>query len=251
MLKQRSGAEQILGIEMQGGKSEEEARKVKIVSHRYTPEGQAVTGESSIGEILDESAALLELRGTCRKCPAALAEPFGCHGAIHYPVSARAEQWLIALAARSLEKKDPGEMMVKFVMENKFDGEPFIRLRQDPRFFELNKAPALVVAKGLLGKKTVSSDQLLQFILPKDGLEGSMMQVISFFSGGLKVQDTEPQEGTADMAISGKDAQGKEKWLVYDLPAAEQDDPSILQWKRFFKAVFRAHATNTKVIVDY
>jgi hypothetical protein len=92
---------------------------------------------------------------------------------------------------------------------------------------------------------------LLQFLLPQNGLEGSIMQAIAFFSGGLAVQDAQPQEGTADMAVSVKDPQGREKWLVYDMPATPQDDRSILQWKKYFKAVFRAFATKTDILLHY
>jgi len=251
MLKQRSGAEQILQLELQGAKSQDEARNVKIVSERYGPDGNAVTGEATIGAILDETAVLFQLAGVCQDCPAALGKPFGCHGAINYPVSAKSEQWLMELAARALEMKTPGMMALEFILDKKFRGEPFSEMRRDPRFFESRRPLELVVAKGMLGKKTINSDQLLQFLLPSSLTEGAHMRIMSFFSGGLTVQDGPPAEDAAESAFSITDKEGKERWWVYDLPDGPQDDPAIRQWRRYFRSVFRTHSMDAHIKLDY
>ena len=251
MLKKRRYAEHILKAEMQEGKTEEQAREVKITTHRYEGKGDQVTGETSLGEVLDSSAPLLEFAENCKDCPSALDGAFGCFGVINFPLSARSEQWLMGLAAQAMEKKNLGMMAVNFIIDEKLPGEPFVKMRPDPMYFESRKAAELVVGKGMFGKKTVTSDQLLQFLLPRDLSEGSHMRVMSFLSGGLRIQKEPPTDDTAESAFSQVGKDGSKNWFIFFLPPSEQDDPSIRQWKRYFRAVFRAHTNDDSVLLDY
>jgi hypothetical protein len=251
MIKHRKSAENIIRAEMQGGKTEQQARENTVTLHRVDSAGNDVSFDTTVGDIIDGSAPLVALAGNCQNCPASLGSEFGCYGAINYPVSARSEQWLIGLAAQAMDKKTLGMMAIEFIMDKKFSGAPFVKMRENPNFFESRKPAILMAGKGLFGKKTVTSDQLLQFLLPSKLTEGSHMQVMSFLSGGLRIQKEPPSKETADGAFRTKDKDGSDKWFVFFLPLSEEDDPSIRQWKRYFRAVFGAHALDKTVSLDY
>jgi hypothetical protein len=236
---------------MLAGKTQQQARENTVTLHRVDSAGNDVRSDTTVGDIIEGSAPLLALAGNCQNCPASLGSEFGCYGAINYPVSGSSEQWLMGLAAQAMDKKTLGMMAVEFIMDKKFSGEPFVKMRANPNFFESRRAAEIVVGKGMFGKKTVTSDQLLQFLLPSKLTEGSHMQVMSFLSGGLRIQKERPDGETADGAFRTKDKDGSDKWFVFFLPPSEQDDPSIRQWKRYFRTVFGAHALDKTVSLDY
>ena len=251
MLKHTRSAENIVKAEMQAGKTQQEARENTVTMHRVDSAGNDISYDAKVGDIIDGSAPLMALAGNCKECPASIGWEFSCYGAINYPVSARSEQWLMGLAAQALEKKNLGMMAVEFITDNKFSGEPFVKMRQNPTFFESRKPAELVVGKGLFGKKTVTSDQLLQFLLPAKLTEASHMQVISSLSGGLRVQKERPDPETTDDAFSIKEKDGSDKWFVFFQSQSDQDDQSTRQWKRYFRTVFGALSIDASVALDY
>ena len=59
-------------------------------------QGQPQTVEIAYTELLQEIEPLLSLQSFCDKCPAnALQRPFGCQGAVKYPIRKKSEQWLM------------------------------------------------------------------------------------------------------------------------------------------------------------
>jgi len=157
------------------------------------------------------------------------------------------------VAGRSAERKDPGGLPMKIILDKKPAGEPFKQMRADPQgaYFELKSPVEIQVGKGVFGKKTSNTDQVLEFMLAASRIHGSFLVALSFFSGGLVIQDGEPAGGTFQSAFPAQDKSGKEQWWVYNLPVEEGDDTSTRQWKRFFSAVFRAYQLNTGITIEY
>src|SRR5262245_47695585 len=62
---------------------------------RVTPEGQ-VEAKVSYNDMMAQAAPLEDHARACQGCPANfLGTPYGCYGAVPYPVTAAAETWLV------------------------------------------------------------------------------------------------------------------------------------------------------------
>lgn len=154
-LKARSRAEALAEVVRRDGRSPE---GVSVTVHRYTPDGLSEPVEVTYEELLEQAAPLDEHAGHCTNCPAnLLKEPYGCVGAINYPIRRAAEEWLIGLARPADEAG--GFLFLRAIEDFGYDGEPIRRFRQ-AGLFELKRG----LTKKLGPGKTVSSDQLFQAV---------------------------------------------------------------------------------------
>lgn len=129
-----------------------------------TPEGVAREMPVTIAQMLSMVAPLEELKSACVGCPANVAgRSFGCIGAINYPVTREAEEWLVARLPA--DAKDPGlSLLFKFLSDLHIDGAPVEANRARKDMFE-SQAPAVRTWGGWIGKKKkISSSQILHML---------------------------------------------------------------------------------------
>lgn len=112
---------------------------------------------------LDAEAKLLEERApACSGCRANfLGQPYGCFGAINYPIPESGEAWLLGRMqpAGSLGAQLCAEFMAEFGVK----GESVRRMR-DEGLFEARKAGKVTLSKSFLKSVSLSADQLLETI---------------------------------------------------------------------------------------
>lgn len=107
-------------------------------------------------DLLAESAPLDAWAPGCDGCRANhLRRPFGCYGAVSYPITATAEQWLVD----RMEPPDRlgGQLLVDAMADFGYTGAPLASWREQG-LLEANPAPVRELAPGV----TISGDQLLQ-----------------------------------------------------------------------------------------
>src|SRR5580698_5453742 len=125
------------------------------------PEG-TVKEEVSVGALLKQGDELQAQAHHCQGCQADLrGKPYGCHGSISYPITVRAEEWLMSLLPSNLESPS-GHLLRSAVTDLKYSGGMFLQMRQKDIFFESRKP--VVRNWGSSPDWTLISDQVLQML---------------------------------------------------------------------------------------
>jgi hypothetical protein len=127
---------------------------------RTGPVGEA--GSFTTLRQLRERIKQLENHGEqCWECPANMfGRVGGCSGAINYPISARAEEWLMDLLPDKLEGDIKGELFKAFIKDFK-DNARLVDMNRPQGLYELRKPLEDVWGKGLFGKTKCTSSIIL------------------------------------------------------------------------------------------
>lgn len=114
--------------------------------------------------------------GECTSCQANVASDrfkggvfsgFGCYLLVDSPISKELEDAIVAGAKRaiSLSKIEPSIAFLNRIFKEKVSGEAIAVLRQESPPGIESKEPQMITWGGFLGKKTISSDALLEMFL--------------------------------------------------------------------------------------
>lgn len=116
----------------------------------------------SLAELDREGAALDSHAPTCAACPANIRkETCGCTGAIPYPFARDGEAILLTHVQPAGTLM--GDLLLKSIDDFQLDGAPVAAMRREG-LFETPSSVTKKVKHGLFGSRSVSADQLLQFI---------------------------------------------------------------------------------------
>ncbi len=149
-------------------------------------EGNEREREISLSEARMQFYDLQSYLGQCATCSANIASDrfkggvysgFGCYMSVGYPISKDLEAALMAGANRAVKnsKIEPSIAFLDRIVKAKVTGQVIAELRkEDPPGIE-SKEPQSISWGGFLGKKTVTSDMLLEMFLtgeasPEDAL---------------------------------------------------------------------------------
>ncbi len=208
---------------------------------RATPDGQQETRTLMVADLLEAAADLRPLEYYCNGCPANnLQQPFGCMGQIEYPISSRAERWLLTrlpvpdeplawlLLRRAIEDAEDDASEVS-VMRG--EGQPYFEERG--------------VLTRHLGELIVSSNQLFKMLFLMGSLQPAYAAVWLVFVGAIN-RRLEADE-LIHLSDSPEDALERYPFQFHDEP---NDDASIRQLKRFFGALYLAWGLNVRLLLD-
>ncbi|HMK48054.1 MAG TPA: hypothetical protein VK436_15645 [Methanocella sp.] len=250
MVKRRDYCRYILSIRLQDGESEEQALNSTIEFQMRRPDG-VTTQTEKLSDALNVTKVLDGLEGQCRDCPASRGQDFGCYCVINYPISGKAEEWLIDMAKQALERGPPDSLLLDFILDKGLDGGSIPEMRAaDSTYLELRKPMEVVVPDGPFKGRTVSTDQILAMFIDVGTMGRPHMKGLLQFSGGFSVLYREPACITGLLASRMVDESGTETWLMYNLPDGDMDDHSIKGLKQFLRAVFAAYALNNDILLD-
>lgn len=215
---------------------------------RNTPHEQGEKQIMIVQDLLDRAAELDQVAHHCPACPANRSgRPFGCISFIQYPLSARAEIWL-------LERLPvPDEPLVWLLLKQGiqtfgYDGSSIKILRGSdtidqegqPACFELSTAPWR-----RLGEFTVSGDQMLEMIF---GVGERIMPnhagilLLFFHAIDRDKEAAEIRRISSDEALRGETA--------FAMTAEPHDDETIHQFVEFFQALYLAWKLRVPLFVD-
>lgn len=139
-------------------------------------EGNAREREMSLSEARMQFYDLQSFLGQCATCPANVASErfkggvfsgFGCYMHIGYPISRELEDAIVAGAQRAVahSKIEPSIAFLDRIVKAKITGNVIDNLRRESPPGIESKQPQTITWGGFLGKKTVTSDMLLEMFL--------------------------------------------------------------------------------------
>jgi hypothetical protein len=264
MIKQRDRAKAIMDLLEKEGRSKEEVLSHKFKVQFLTPHG-VEEKEQTVSDLLESTRHLDTLQSQCNACALrlnkvgdALSGPgpaigaFGCYGSINYPISRRAEEWLAERAREALARGGANAMTLNYILDNRVTGREMNALRRGPhrRYLELERPLDVVVGKGLLGKKTVNTGQLLFMLFGSPEVQRAQMVMLLYFADALKIGDEKPDGGSCQVAVSMKAGNGTTNYWSLNLKDRDGDDHSVLQLKDFFRSMFLACVLGQSIIID-
>lgn len=214
------------------------------------PDGP-VDRQVTAAEMSAEAAPLADLEGHCKDCDACVMSPaFGCVGYLNYPLTDRLEHWLI----ERIQPVDSlgGDLLMGAIADFGYDGSAMADWRQRPELVERSKALSKVVAKKLLRKTTVSTDQLFQAILQVGPLNPSHCMGVLLWFGCLEVNGTVPQAIEAAPLIALTEARtpaARQQVGAFDA-GPPHDDAMIRGFQQLLSAMYWSWVLAVPLLVD-
>ncbi len=209
---------------------------------RSTPSGDEETREFSVQDLLNDAAQLENYKHHCVGCPANVrGKPFGCVGAIQYPISRAAEDWLMD----KLPTQD--DLLVWLLLKEgiqafKYDGATLKPLREMPNVYFTSQKPA----RRLLGTLPVTADQLFEMMFAVGHINPNHAAVLLLFLNAIR-RDIE-----ADAIIKlrqGGDVAAYPLMIDED-DAAPDHDLTVREFITFIKALHTGWRLQVRVLVD-
>ncbi len=247
-LKERARADEVI----QWFRAAGDMREPDQMGFEFTQSSPDDPGDKQlivVQDLIDHAAALDDYAEDCAACPANPGgRPFGCMGFIQYPITARAEAWL-------LERLPvPDEPLVWLLLKQGiqklgYDGASVKALRaadggvdaSERAYFELPIAP-----RRRLGELRVSGDQALEMIFGVgERVIPNHAGVLLLFFGAIN-RDLEAAE---IQDISSFDEAIKERFAFVMQTEASADD-RVREMVEFFRALYVAWRLNVPLFVD-
>ncbi len=208
---------------------------------RKTLEGDEETQVIMVKDLLDEAAALKPLEPYCQGCPANHSgQPFGCFGQIEYPISGKAEIWLLGQLP-STDETLIWLLLKQAVEEMKHDGSAVNPMRGAgmPYFSEQG-----VLARRL-GEFAANTNMVFELLFLSGHLRPSYASVLLLLFKAIQ-RDMHADE-IMRLSKSPDDAFEQYPFLLHAEP---DDDASITQFKAFFRALYLAWGLNARLLLD-
>lgn len=189
-----------------------------------TAQGKQEQRQIPLSQIVAQAAPLEKLSVHCTGCPANLnksAASFGCTGAIHYPISKKTEEWLVARLPDNVDAPSLS-LLFKYLADFDINGAPVDSQRGRREVYEL-KAPIIRKWGGWLSKKTVSSSQIIHMLVMMGALEPAQTIIESQL---LNFSDIQPAA------------------------AGAQEEPGVAQFKSFMASAAFAGKAGSGLFID-
>lgn len=208
---------------------------------RNTPDGNEETRIVMVQDLIDQAEQLAPYAIYCEGCPANnTGKPFGCIGQIEYPISQKAEVWLLNQLPMPDETL-PWILLKQGIQEFRSAGISVNTMRApDQPFFE--ERGVLVRA---LGEFNVNTNQIFEMLFLLGHIRPSYAGMILIFFRAIA------RDMSADeiMALSKSPENAFERYpFLHSIN--EEDDSSIQQLKNFLRAVYLAWGLNVALLLD-
>jgi hypothetical protein len=208
---------------------------------RSTPEGVQENRVIVVQDLLDAAAELTPLDHHCANCPAnRRGKPFGCINFIQYPISAKAEGWLLD----RLPVPDDALiwlLLKQGVEEFKYDGSTVQALRApDGSYFDDDR-----VLVRRLGEFEINSNQVFEMIFSVGNIIPNHAALLLLFFHVIR-RDLEASE---IMGLTPAPDNAREAY-PFLLELDQDDNQTIAEFKHFFDALYHAWLLNRRLLID-
>ncbi|MCB6182043.1 hypothetical protein LIN78_00540 [Leeia sp. TBRC 13508] len=192
--------------------------------------GNYTVVEMKISDCLAEAAPLEELAKHCTNCKWNVrSTDFGCGGSIHYPISQKAEEWLVSKLPSDLNTKR-GLKLLKALSDFHYDGVEVDESRKRGALFESASSVKRHWPRFKVWKRTITSSQIFHMLFTLGDLPPSHTKLSAYFLGVLD----ENEENIDDLSNTPH----------------EDDDQTIFELKQFFSIAALASKNSTSVFID-
>lgn len=164
VLKDAGRLEVILNAMKQDPAAITDATEFTVI--RQSPGGGQVQEKVTVGNLRARSDQLNAYEDVCKACRANVCQRVaGCSGAINYPVSAGAENWLIDCLPSDLDGNPRGELLKAFVKSFGGNARLVDTQRSGNQLYELSRPLVKKWGKGLFNTTKCSSSILLASLI--------------------------------------------------------------------------------------
>jgi len=201
------------------------------------------SGKLEAAEAREADFRLRPLAFHCARCPANhRAESFGCYGRIQVPISNEAEEWLGSLLPASLKPREESTYeqraqltalheLLAYLQERPVSRKTLEQQRGKQGLLE-RKRPLQRQYGSIFRSRLLTTGQLLAMLTQEERL---LPQVGELVCRALGVW------------VDGDDADDGIPEVQFTVPAEPDDDPSVVDLKRFFHAILVACSVNASV----
>lgn len=210
---------------------------------RSNPEDEEETELIVVQDLLDFSDELKPLEHFCRNCPAnRTGTPFGCMGFVQYPISGKAEAWLLDQLP-SIKEPLIWLLLKQGVDNFQYDGQQVALLRhQSDSYFEDKQA-----ADRVLGEFSINANQSFEmFFMLEDDINPNHAAILLIFYNALERSELEANEIMALVPATDE----KVEKLPFLHQIMQGDDSSVIDLKDFLQALYVAWVLNVNLKID-
>lgn len=210
---------------------------------RTTAAGEEETRVVVVQEMLDLATELDPLAHYCVGCPANIAgAPFGCVGAIEYPISLAGERWLLDQLPGT-DQPLVWLLLRQGVQELGYDGAPVEPLRANSAYFEERR-----VAGRDLTEFVMTANQVFEMLFLLGNIAPAHAGVLLLLFNAVPrdveaAQIVQIMNGTLDKTVFLRD-------FPFQMTVTEFDDRTVAGLKDFFRALHRAWALGVALLLD-
>ena len=210
---------------------------------RTNRDGEEETRVVVVQEMLDLAAELEPLAKYCVGCPANISgAPFGCIGAIAYPISAAGERWLLDQLPGT-DQPLVWLLLRQGVQELGYDGESVKPLRATTTYFEERR-----VAGRDMVEFVMTANQVFEMLFLLGNIQPSHAGVL------LLLYNAIPREIDAGTIVQIMNRQINAEDIARDYPfqmkIQPDDDKTVAELKAFFYTLYRAWSLNVALLLD-
>lgn len=209
---------------------------------RNLPDGEEEVAVVMVQDMLDQAAELEPLLPYCADCPAnVLGRPFGCYGAINYPISSAAEKWLLDQLPSN---RQPLLWLLLRESLKENDGHQVEPLRAGGSYFEERSVRGRQYSEII-----ASADQVFQMLFLYGHIQAGHAAILLLFFNAVPREDLESSDisGILDGTLPQDE---KEERFPFRHEHADEDDSSVTEFKTFFKALHRAWMLDVPLLLD-
>ncbi|MBA3873154.1 MAG: hypothetical protein H0X30_28810 [Anaerolineae bacterium] len=239
-IKGRARAEAVIKLFRDNGDNRP-VPEIGFELERTTASGESETKIVMIQDLLNQSDELLQYEHYCAGCPANnTGGPFGCIGQIEYPISGKAELWLLNQLPVPIETL-PWMLLRQGLQEFKAAGEAVSSMRNEGQPFFQEKG----VLVRQLGEYIINTNQLFEMLFLLGHIKPSYGATLLMFFNVIR-RDMNADE-IMSLAPSPEDVTERYPMLLTPDP---DDDSSIRQFKQYLRAIYLAWVLNVRVLLD-
>ncbi|MBI5959203.1 MAG: hypothetical protein HY866_10740, partial [Chloroflexi bacterium] len=196
-----------------------------------------------VQQLLDAAEELTPWRAYCADCPANLTgQHFGCVGTINYPISIRAERWLLDQLP---DHEHPLVFMLlqRAIREMGYTGESAVVLRQQKSIFLQSESPLDCDLNGVL----VNGNQVFEMLFMSGHVQPTHGALLLQFFGGIS---PDLDAGEMMQLADPPSAAWMDEHIPFRLATSRADDASVAALKSFFKALYSAYRLGVPLLLD-
>jgi hypothetical protein len=245
LLKARERAKALKAIALQQGK---DVQTMTAMLNETDDEGQTVSREIAYADLVAEARALRGLESACEGCAAnALQRSFGCHGAVKYPVTKRAEEWLMQQVQTFDTVAGP---YVVAAFEDGDEGLPMIQSMRERGLFESTHPVRKVVKAKLFSKVEIDSDSVFETFMGRGaGLEPGYCMMLLLGLGAICLDGEPATSAEAFVAILEMENVG-DRQASTTFAFRPDPDPGVLSLQCLLRAMFHAWQNDVVLLID-
>jgi hypothetical protein len=188
----------------------------------------------TVRQLEERGRAIDKYEDQCRQCPAnVFGFAGGCSGAINYPISAQAEQWVLDRLPESLDGSVRGGLLKAFVKSFGRNGRLVDASRS--RCCDLQKALVRTWGRGLFGSTKCTSSMILGNLYLVGEVQPLHGATVAYLLGAVDQPPTEDKRFDPQWVLN-----------MNQLP----DDGSIAQIASMLLALYRAYELDVTTFVD-